>query len=70
MLPVLDGSGDEGLQTEVARCILLRDTRDVMELARMGNLRLWRQLHVLGTLFLLLSFPARQAEGDILWITD
>lgn len=71
MFPVLNGSRHERLQAEIPRRVLLRDTRYVIKLARMRDLRLGRQLHVLVSwLFLLLPLlPARQAQGNILRIT-
>ena len=68
MLPALNGGRHERLHAKVPGPVLLRDTRDVVELTRVRDLRLGRQLDVLVPRLLLLLplLPARQTEGDVL----
>lgn len=67
---MLDRWGHEGLQAKVPLGVAGRHAGHVVELARLGDLRLGRQHDRLGGLLLGLALPARRRQGDVLRVAD
>lgn len=66
---LLNGRRNKRLQTVVALRIVGRDTGDMVELTRIGDLRFRRQWSRLWS-FLGFSFAAGHRQGDVLRIAD
>uniref|UniRef100_A0A8D8BPT4 (northern house mosquito) hypothetical protein n=1 Tax=Culex pipiens TaxID=7175 RepID=A0A8D8BPT4_CULPI len=68
--PMLDRWGHEGLQAKVPLGVAGRHAGHVVELARLGDLRLGRQHDRFGGLLLGLALSARRRQGNVLRVAD